>query len=162
LAADWKLIFIGAPIRPPITGPSVVPTPVFTSPIANHPGITAYEVITPFKMPPSESPDVDKIPPGVVIVVPVDEEDVPPRRSLRSDESPDVDDVDELGDARLCSVVWIVGISCDSVDCTPPLVDEAADWALAVACAAEPAVLVVCGAAVNGVTFAVVAAELAA
>ena len=53
-------------------------------------------------------------------------------------------------------------ISCDSVDCTPVLVEEAADWALAVACAANPAVLVVCGAAVNGVTFAVVAAELAA
>ena len=35
----------------------------------NHPGITAYEVITTCKMPPSENPDADvsKIPPGVVI-----------------------------------------------------------------------------------------------
>jgi hypothetical protein len=41
-------------------------------------------------------------------------------------------------------------------------VDAPVVCAAAVACAANPAVLVVCGAAVNGVTFAVVAAELAA
>ena len=53
-------------------------------------------------------------------------------------------------------------ISCDSVDCTPVPVDLPVVWAPAVACAANPAVLVVCGAAVNGVAFAVAAAELAA
>jgi hypothetical protein len=55
-----------------------------------------------------------------------------------------------------------VDISCDSVDCTPVPVDAPVVWAAAVACAANPAVLVVCGAAVNGVAFAVAAAELAA
>ena len=53
-------------------------------------------------------------------------------------------------------------ISCDSVDCTPALVDVPVVWAAAVACAANPAGLAVCGAAVNGVTCAVVAAEVAA
>ena len=53
-------------------------------------------------------------------------------------------------------------ITCDNVDCTPALVDVPVVWALALACAANPAVVVVCGAAVNCVTCAVVAAELAA
>jgi hypothetical protein len=55
-----------------------------------------------------------------------------------------------------------VGISCDSVDCTPVPVDVPVVWAVAVACAANPARLVVGGAAVTGVTCAVVAAEVAA
>jgi hypothetical protein len=81
--------------------------------------------------------------------------------SDKSPESPDVDDADELGDARLCSVVGTVETSCDSVDCTVPAELPAA-WAPAAPCAANPAELVVCGAAVNGVTFVVVAAEFAA
>jgi hypothetical protein len=52
-----------------------------------------------------------------------DVEEDAPRSELRIPESPDVDDVDELGDARLCSVVVIVESSCDSVDCTPVPVD---------------------------------------
>jgi hypothetical protein len=86
-------------------------------------------------------------------------EDPLPRSPLRIPESPDVDDVDELGDTRLCNAVCIEDISCDSVDCTPVPVDVLAAWAL---CAANPAWLVVCGAAVNCVTFAVLAAEFAA
>ena len=108
--------------------------------MAAHAGSPAYSIITPFRMPPSESPDdeVSKIPPPGVVII---------------------DPVEELGDTRLCSAVCIEDISCDSVDCAPVPVDALAAWAL---CAANPAWLVVCGAAVNGVTFAVVAAEFAA
>jgi hypothetical protein len=77
-------------------------------------------------------------------------------------ESPDVDDVDERGDARLCSPVVSEEIRCDSVDCTPAPVDAPAVWLPAAPCAANPDRLVVSGAATNGVTCAVVAAELAA
>jgi hypothetical protein len=55
-------------------------------------------------MPESESPDDEDVSPPRTPVVDVPEED-PPRRELRSPESPDVDDVDELGDTRLCIVV---------------------------------------------------------
>ena len=62
-----------------------------------------------------------------------DPEEDPPRSPLRSPESPDVDDVDELGDARLCSAVGTVEINCDSVDCTPVPVDVPAAWVTAAA-----------------------------
>jgi hypothetical protein len=153
--AGVKPRFIVLPIRGPIMLPNTVEPP--DMPI--HNGAPAYSVSTPSKMLPTDNPDVDKIPPpGVVIVVdPV--EDPVPRSPLRIPDSPDDDDVDELGDTRLCSAVCIVDISCDSVDCAPVPVDVLAAWAL---CAANPAALVVCGAAVNGVTFAVAAAEFAA
>jgi hypothetical protein len=118
--------------------------------MAAHAGIAAYSVITPSRMVPSEDPDdVDKIPPPGVVITDDPVEDPPPRSPLRIPESPDVDDVDELGDARLCSAVVIVEISCDSVDCTPVPVDVPVAWAAAAPCAADPARLVVCGAAVN-------------
>jgi hypothetical protein len=83
-------------------------------------------------MEPSENPESDKIPPGVEIVDDVEEEP-PPRSPLRIPESPDVDDGDELGDARLCSAVVIVESSCDSADCTPVPVDVPAACATAAA-----------------------------
>jgi hypothetical protein len=151
--------FIGVPIR----GPRVVPIIVLVADKPNHPGITAYEVSTPCRRPPSEKPDDEDVsPPRSPVVVVDDPEEDPPRSSLRSPESPDVDEDDEMGDARLCSVVWSEDINCDSVDCAPVPVDVPATWVLAAACAANPAALVVCGAAVNGVTFAVAAAEFAA
>jgi hypothetical protein len=145
--ASAKPIFIGPPIR----GPIVEPNALWNIPMAVHPGITAYELITALRMPPSDNPDVLKIPvpPGPKIVDdPVEGE--PPLNK------------EDKGDARFCRPVWSVDISCDSVDCTPVPVDVPVVWATAVACAANPAVLVVCGAAVNCVTFPVVAAELAA
>jgi hypothetical protein len=94
-------------IAPPIKGPNVLPTIVDIIEMPSHPGITAYEVSTPSRMVPSESPDVSKIPPPGVTIVddPFDAVEDPPKSPLRIPESPDVDDVDELGDARLCSVV---------------------------------------------------------
>jgi hypothetical protein len=124
--------------------------------IAAHAGIPAYSVITPPRTDPSESPDVDKIPPPGVVITDDPVEDPLPRSALRIPESPDVD---ELGDTRLCSAVCIEDISCDSVDCTPVPADVLAAWAL---CAANPDWLVVCGAGVNCVTFAVLAVEFAA
>jgi hypothetical protein len=156
--AGVKPRFIALPIR----GPNVVPTIVDIIPMPSHPGITAYEVSTPFRMFPSVSPDVDKIPPPGVVIEDDPVEDPPPRSPLRSPESPDVDDVEELGDVRLCSAVCIEEINCDSVDCTPVPVDVPAAAETAAPCAADPAPVVVCGAAVNGVTFAVAAAEFAA
>jgi hypothetical protein len=152
--------FIELPIRGPITDPNAVEPPD----MAAHAGRAAYSVITPCMRPPSENPDdVDvKIPPSPVVVVDDPVEDPPPRSPLRIPESPEPDDVDDAGDARLCSVVGIVEISCDSVDCTPVPVDVPVAAATAAPCAADPAPLVVCGAAVNGVTFTVVAAEFAA
>ena len=91
-----------------------------------------------------------------MVVVP--EED-PPRSPPRIPES---SDVDELGDTRLCSDVGSVDMSFDSADCTPVPIDELAAWAFAAPCAANPATFVVCGAALTGVTFAVIAAEFAA
>jgi hypothetical protein len=159
--AGVKPKFIELPRRGPITLPNTVVPPDR----AAHAGMAAYSVITPFKMLPTEIPDDEdvKIPPSppspVVVVVVVDPVEDPPRSPLRIPDNPDVDDVDELGDTRLCSAVCIVDISCDSVDCAPVPVDVLAAWAL---CAANPPALVVCGAAVNGVTFAVAAAEFAA
>jgi hypothetical protein len=75
---------------------------------------------------------VSKIPPGVEIVD-VPEED-PPRRELRSPESPEPDDVDDAaGDARFCSAVGTAEVSCDSIDCTPAPVDVPAAWVTAAA-----------------------------
>jgi hypothetical protein len=103
---------------------------------------------------------VDVSPPRRPVVD--DPEEDPPRSPLRIPESPEVDDVGELGDARLWRVVGTAETSCDSVDCTPVPADMPAACALVGPCAANPAGLVVCGAAVNGVTLAVVAAEFAA
>jgi hypothetical protein len=123
----------------------------------------AYEEITLDAMPPREKPDdEDPSPPKGPVVVPDDAEEDPPRSPLRIPESPDVDDADELGDARLCSVVGTVEISCDNVDCAPVPVDVPTAWAPAAACAASPPGLVVCGAAVNDVILAVAAADFAA
>lgn len=74
--------------------------------------------------------------------------EVPVRPSgLRSPDSPAPDDVDEVGDARLCSNVEI---SCDSDACEVPAEVPVA-WVTAAAALATPAGLVVCGADVNGV-----------
>src|ERR1700747_1218510 len=111
-------------------------------------------------MPGSEKPDPDepdKNPPRLAVVD--DPEEDPPRSPLRIPESPDVN---EVGDARPFSAVGSVDVSGDSADCTPVPIDEPAAWAPAAPCAANPARLVVCGAAVNGVNFAVVAAGVAA
>jgi hypothetical protein len=69
-----------------------------------NPGISAYSIATLCRKLESENPDDEDVSPPRIPVVDVPEED-PPRRGLRSPESPDVDDVDELGDARPCSVV---------------------------------------------------------
>jgi hypothetical protein len=125
--------------------------------MAKNPGKVAYDSSTP----PSEKPDDADVssPRGPVVDA---AEDDPPTSPLRIPESPDVDDVDEPGDAMPCSAVVSVEISCDSVDCTPVPVDAPAVWVPAAPCAANPARLVVCGAAVVGVTPAVIAAECAA
>src|SRR5271155_3053936 len=96
---------------------------------------------------PPKSPPVDDV------------EEVPVRPSaLRIPDSPEPDDVEEAaGVARLCS---IVEISCDSDACEVPAEVPAA-WVTAALCTADPAGLVVSGAAVNGVTW-VAAAEFAA
>jgi hypothetical protein len=136
------------------------PSTVLNIEMPSHPGIVAYEETTLCKMPESPDPDDEDVsPPGPVMD---DAAEDPPRSPLRLPESPDVDDVDERGDARPCSPVVSVDISCDSVDCTPAPVDAPAVWAPAAPCAANPARLVVGGAAVTGVTCAVVAAEVAA
>jgi hypothetical protein len=120
-----------------------IPVPTDNAP---HPGIVAYEERTP----PSENPFVDKrVPKGPVVEV---AEEVAPNAEVKEDK----------GDARFWSAPVIAEVSCDSTDCTPVSIDEPADWALAAPWAANPARLVVCGAAVNGVTSAVAAAELAA
>jgi hypothetical protein len=80
---------------------------------------------------------------------------VPVRPSaLRSPDSPEPD---EAGVARLCSI-W--EISPDSDACEVPAAVPVA-WVTAALCAADPAGLATCGAAVNGVTW-VAAAEFAA
>jgi hypothetical protein len=148
--AGVKPRFIALPIR----GPNVVPIPVLTSEMPSHAGTPAYSVSTPSKTLPSEIPDVDKIPPpGVVIVVdPFDPVEDPPRSALRSPESPDVDDVDVVGDARPCSDVVIEDSSCDSADCTPVPVGVPVACATAADWLAAPDGLVVDGGGVNAVT----------
>jgi hypothetical protein len=75
--------FIGVLIR----GPSAMLNSDVPIPMAAHPGITAYEVITPSRMPPSENPDVSKIPPPGVMIGGEVEDELPP----------------DKGDVRLCS-----------------------------------------------------------
>lgn len=131
--------------------------------IPKNPGSWAYEETMSDAIPPSEKPDEDpRSPPKGPVAAAEDAEEDPPRSELRIPESPDADEVDAPGDARFCSVVGIEETSCDSVDCTPAPVDVPATWAPVAPCASNPAALVVCGAAVNGVTFAVAAAEFAA
>ena len=139
--AGVKARFMELPIKGPNVLPTIVDVSPENSPMANHPGIVAYELITLDKMLPDEM-----FPRGPVTVPP---EEVPPN-------------AEDKGDARLWSAPVIEEVSCDSTDCAPVPIDEPADWELAAACAANPAPLVVCGAAVNGVTDAVAAAELAA
>src|ERR1700677_5033824 len=99
--------------------------------------------------PPSEKPDDVAVvsPPVVDDTV---EAPVRPRSLSNALKSPDSPDVDELGDPRLCSALGTEESSCDSVDCEVPAEVPTA-WA---PCAAKPAALVVCGAAVIGVTCA--------
>jgi hypothetical protein len=147
--AGVKPRFIALPIR----GPNVVPTIVDIIEMPSHPGITAYEVSTPSRMDPSESPDVSKIPPPGVTIVddPFDAVEDPPKSPLRSPESPDVDVDDVVGDARFCSDVVIEESSCDSVDCTPVPVAVPVACATAADWLAAPAGLVVAGGGVNAV-----------
>src|SRR5574337_1825475 len=125
----------------PIRGPSVEPINVELHDMAVHAGTAAYMATTLVNTPPSENPDTSVTPPkgfttGVAAA--------------------------EAGDARFCSAMEAVEASCDRADCTPAPADVPAVSAVAVPCAANAARLVVCGAALNGITGAVAAAELAA
>lgn len=79
----------------------------------------------------------------------------------RISESPDVDDEDDAGEARLCNFVGTVEVSCDSAVCVLVPADVAVAWLTVAACPSSPAALVVCCGAVNGVTVEA-AAEAAA
>jgi hypothetical protein len=138
--AGVKPKFIELPIRGPITDPNTVEPPD----MAAHAGRAAYSAITLS----TRLPDV-KSPPSPTVVVDDPVEDPPPRSPLRIPKSPDVDDVDELGEARPCSDVVIEESSCESVDCTPVPVAVPAACATAADWLAVPASLVVDGGVVK-------------
>src|ERR1700752_3811037 len=96
-----------------IRGPTEPPTNVFVSPSTSHPGIAPYSAIRLSARLPTENPFEFKTPKGVAMV-----EDV---------ELPLAPNTEVKGDARLCSVPLSWDISCDSADCTPVPIEEAAD-----------------------------------
>ena len=71
---------------------------------------------------------------------------------MRRSPSPDEDDVDDTGDAMLCSAVGRAEVSCDNVACELPAEVPVA-WVTARDCPANAPGLVVGAGAVNGVTF---------
>lgn len=79
------------------------------------------------------------------------------RMPERIPESPDPDDVEDVGEASCCNVVGMAETSCESWLCVlvPAAWPDAAPWA-----SRPPGLVVFCG-ALNGVTFDA-AAELAA
>ena len=87
-AADCAAELMPVLIRGPITDPSMVDA--IDKPA--HPGIAAYSVITPLKMPPSDKPDVDKSPPAGPKIVDEVEDELPLNK-------------EDKGDARFCSAV---------------------------------------------------------